>query len=110
MLDENEAMILILGGIFLSALLFTALLWSLFRIVATQGFLRINALVLSLATVLGMAGLTYQIPFLVMVAAPASLLFGLAQMMTDPGWSKLFPLVQFIFGFTLFNVLLFSGP
>jgi hypothetical protein len=103
-------MILILGGIFLGALLFAALLWSLYRTVVTQGFLRINALVLSAATIMGMAGLTYQYPFLVMVAAPACLLFGLAQMMTDPGWSKLLPLVQFLLGFVLFNVLLFSGP
>ena len=103
-------MIVILIGIVLGVGLFSALLWSIYRAVVTKGFLRINAIVLSLATLAGMAGMTYQIPFLVMIAAPACLLFGLAQIMTDPGWSKLLPLVQFGLGFVLVNVLLFTGP
>jgi hypothetical protein len=103
-------MVMILGGIFLGACLFAALLWAVYRAVVTTGYLRINALVLSAATIMGMAGLTNGSSFLVMVAAPACLLFGLAQIMTDPGWAKLLPLVQFLFGFVLFNVLLFSGP
>lgn len=103
-------MFVILIGIVVAALLFSALLWSIYRAVVTTGFLRINATVLSIATLMGMAGMSYGTPFLVMVAAPACLLFGLAQMMTDPGWRKLFPLIQFGLGFFLFNVLLFSGP
>lgn len=93
-----------------AALLLAALIRSVYRAVVTKGYLRINATVLSAATVMGVAGLVYNTPFLIMVAAPACLLFGIAQIMTDPGWSKLAPLVQFALGFVLFNVLLFSGP
>lgn len=100
----------ILLGIIIGVSLFSALLWSIYRAVITKGFLRINAIVLSLATLLGMYGITYYTPTLVMIAAPACLLFGLAQMMTDPKWTKLFPMVQFILGFVLFNILLYSGP
>lgn len=103
-------MILILIGIFFGACLFAALLWSLYRAVVTTGYLRINAVVLSAATVMGLAGVTYEVPTLIMIAAPACLLFGLAQMMTDPKWSKLLPLAQFLLGFVFFNILLFSGP
>jgi hypothetical protein len=103
-------MITLLGGAVLGVLIFSALIWSIYRAVVTNGFLRINAIVLTLGTLLGMAGLTYQNPIFIMIAAPACLLFGLAQMMTDPRWSKLLPLMQFLLGFVLFNVLLYSGP
>lgn len=103
-------MIMILGGIFIGALLFSALVWSIYRAVVTTGYLRINAVVISIATVMGVAGISNQMPTLTMIAAPACLLFGLLQMMTDPKWSKLLPLIQFILGFVLFNVLLYSGP
>ncbi len=103
-------MITMLGGVVLGVLIFSALLWSIYRAVVTKGYLRINAIVLSLATLLGMAGISYQNPTFIMIAAPACLLFGLAQMMTDPKWNKLLPLVQFALGFVLFNILLYSGP
>jgi len=99
-------MITLMAGAILAAALFAALLWSIYRAVVTQGMLRINASVLSLGTVLGMAGITWSIPTLVMIAAPACFLFGLAQMMTDPGWSKLLPLVQMALGAIFLNALI----
>lgn len=103
-------MIPALIGIILATALFAALMWSIYRAVVTQGYLRINAICVSLATLLGMAGITWTIPAFIMIAAPACFLFGLAQMMTDPGWSKLLPLVQVILGLIFVNVLLFTGP
>lgn len=101
-------MIPLLIGTILAAALFSALLWSIYRAVMTEGFKRINAVCLSLGTLLGMAGITWGVPVLLMIAAPACFLFGLAQTMTDPGWSKLLPLVQTVLGLIFLNVLLFQ--
>lgn len=98
----------LLAGIVLAAFLFAAFLWSFYRAFVTQGYLRINAIVLSLATIVGMLGLTYGVPFLLLIAAPGCLLFSMAQVWTDPGWSKLLPCVQFVFGLILINVLMLS--
>ncbi|MEP5758956.1 MAG: hypothetical protein ABJ327_06530 [Litoreibacter sp.] len=103
-------MIPLLIGVIGGVLIFAALQWSIYRAVVTHGYLRINAIVLSFATLIGMAGVSYSITPLVLIAAPACILFSLAQMMTDPRWSKLLPLVQFILGFIFVNILLFSSP
>lgn len=103
-------MIAILIGVIGGVLIFSSLLWSIYRAVVSRGYLRINAIVVSLATLAGMAGVSYGSTPLLMIATPGCILFGLAQMMTDPRWSKLLPLVQFSLGFIFLNILLFAGP
>ena len=97
-------------GIFLAACLFAAMLWSIYRAVTTKGMKRINAVVVTSSTLLAMLGLTYGWSFALLIAGPACILFGLAQVFTDPGWAKLLPAVQFIFGLIVINILMMSAP
>ncbi len=94
-------MIEVLGGVALAAFLFSALLWSIYRAVVTSGFRRQVAIFLSLNTVFGMIALTmlWQIP--AQVAGGGLIALGLIAVWTDPGWSKLLPFIQVLFGAVL---------
>lgn len=94
-------MVELLGGIALAAFVFAALLWSIYRAVVTNGRKRVVAVLLSLTTLFGMMALTWLWVIPAQIAGGALIVLGLAAIWTDPGWSKLLPLVQAVFGVVL---------
>lgn len=94
-------MLEIMGGIALSAFLFAALLWSIYRAAVTSGKLRINATFLTIYTLLGMVALTYSWVVMAQVTGVLIIITALVAIWTDPGWSKLLPVVQALFGVVL---------
>ncbi len=91
----------LLGGIALAAFVFAALLWSIYRAVVTEGRMRVVAILLSLTTLFGMATLSWLWVVPAQITGAALIVLGLMAIWTDPGWSKLLPFVQAIFGVVL---------
>lgn len=99
----------LLGGIIIAALVFSALLWSLYRTVTTQGRMRLNAGLLAFSTLMGMATISLDAPSLAVFAGGACLSFGLVGIWTEARWSKLLPFAQTLFGLALIARLPWAG-
>lgn len=91
----------LLAGIVLAAFIFAALLWSVYRAVVTEGSTRLVAVLLSLNTLIGMGMLTLLEVIPALIAGVGLVILGALAIRNDPGWSKLLPFVQVIFGIVL---------
>lgn len=96
-----------LPGLALAALLFAALLWSLYRAVLIKGRMKVAYIILTLSTLLVMAAITLGLNGVMVMACITLCGSALIAIWAEQGWSKLFPLVQFAFGILAVSVLLF---
>ncbi len=90
-----------------------AVMWSLYRATTTRGFVRVNAIALSFATLVGIFFvLQYLVirPNLISIEAVIALspviggltiVTGIIAACYDPRLSKVFPMIQTLFGFLL---------
>lgn len=91
----------LLAGIVIAALLFSALLWSVYRAVTTTGRLRLHAGALAFFTVLGMVSISLNAPGMAILTGAGCAGMGAMGIWSETRWSKLMPLVQLLFGLAL---------
>ncbi len=88
----------LLIGIVLAALVFAALLWSIYRAVITTRRARLGYAVLAISTLLVALAVTFNLAGLLLTAGFTCVGAALFGIMSDKGWSKLLPLVQLLLG------------
>ena len=91
-------MIDILIGIVLAALLFAALLWSIYRTFTAEGNLRLSQMCAAIFTLGGAAAATYNMYSTAMICGVGCLFAGIIAMRFETRWSRLLPLLQAVFG------------
>ncbi len=100
----------LLFGIILAALIFAALLWSIYRAALTSGTLRWNATALALSTIGLMLSATYSWPMLAWPCAILCMATGGYELLKAPLGSKIFPLIQIALGIFAVFVLIDIAP
>ncbi|MEP3347607.1 MAG: hypothetical protein ABJN34_04490 [Litoreibacter sp.] len=100
---------LILLSIAVSALIFCALLWQIYRAVTTTGMIRWNAVGLCIGTLAFMAAVPLKNDFLFLIGTGLNLLCSPLATIKDPRWSKLLPLVQLAMALIIIYLLFFSS-
>ncbi len=88
----------LLIGIVLAALVFAAMLWSVYRAVTTQGRLRLTYVILVLSTILIMAAITWNLAAVSLCAGLTGTVSGAIAVVADKRWNKLLPLIQVVLG------------
>lgn len=99
----------ILVGIMIAAMVFSALMWSVYRSFTAKGRMRMTAILLALSTLAGMATISLNAPNLAVFAGGACLGFGAVGIWTESRWSKLLPFSQTLFGLALIARLPWGG-
>ncbi|NNK77181.1 MAG: hypothetical protein HKP40_00575 [Litoreibacter sp.] len=102
-------MIELLGGVVLAVMVFSALMWTLYSAVVLKGRSRLVRVFLILATVGGMASLSFASPATGAAAGAGLIIFGAIALWQDAGWSKLLPAAQIAFGAALIFGLPWQG-
>ena len=100
---------LILTSIAVSALIFCALLWQIYRAVTTKGLIRWNAIGLCVGTLAFMAAIPLKSDVLFLVGTCLNLLCAPLAILKDPRWSKLLPMVQLAMALTIIYLLFSSS-
>ncbi len=92
----------LLIGIVIAAAVFAALLWSLYRCFMTTGKLRVSYGVLTISTLLVVAGITWNLAGVTFAASGSLIFTAIVGVWADTRWSKLLPLVQLVLGVLAF--------
>ncbi|MFY0691139.1 MAG: hypothetical protein JXR14_04360 [Paracoccaceae bacterium] len=102
-------MIELLGGVVLAVMVFSALMWTLYGAVTLKGRNRLARIALILATLGGMASLSYGAPLGGLISGIGLVGFGAIAVWQDARWSKLLPAALIAFGIALIFGLPWQG-
>ena len=102
-------MIELLGGVVLAVMVFSALMWTLYGAVTLRGKSRLARILLILATLGGMASLSFNAPIGGILAGVGLVVFGAIAVWQDERWSKLLPAALMAFGAALIFGLPWQG-
>ncbi|MFT6772607.1 MAG: hypothetical protein ACJA1L_000311 [Paracoccaceae bacterium] len=102
-------MFLLLGGIFLGALLFSATLNAAWRAYSAQGGLRWTQGIAAASTILALGAVSLGLPIGVARGFGLALtLVSMANVIGERGWNRALPIVHFALGMTFADGAIFS--